>query len=242
MEYPQIKKLYKYYAYNEHSLKVLSNRQIWLADPRSFNDPFDCALNIKRTLSDDDCLRIFEENVREALSSPDLDNTGRLECKKLLERIKKDKSFRDETVRAFRIRIEVPIATVEMLGAFCMSELPDNLLMWAHYTRSHTGFCIEFSREPDNLLGSFGHTRPVSYTYYYPDISDIDLLAPRDHEASDPIRPVTSAMYWTKSADWAYEKEWRLVTAGLKSLLDLPGEISGVIFGINMPQEHRDKI
>ncbi|MHC4747926.1 MAG: hypothetical protein ACYS18_11535 [Planctomycetota bacterium] len=127
MEYPQIKKLYKYYAYNDHSLKVFTNRQVWLADPRSFNDPFDCALNIKRTLSEEDYLHIFEENVREALSDPDLDDTKRVLCNTLLDGIKKDKSLRDEIVKAFRFRIELPIATVEMLGVFCMSELPDNL-------------------------------------------------------------------------------------------------------------------
>ncbi len=45
MKYPQVKHLYKYYAYNENSLAVLINKKIWVAKPESFNDPFDCDID-----------------------------------------------------------------------------------------------------------------------------------------------------------------------------------------------------
>jgi len=44
MEYPQVKYLYKYCAYNTNSLSILINKKIWVAKPESFNDPFDCKI------------------------------------------------------------------------------------------------------------------------------------------------------------------------------------------------------
>ena len=35
-----------------------------------------------------------------------------------------------------------------------MTENPDNLLMWAHYARNHTGLCIEFDTSEDFLLAT----------------------------------------------------------------------------------------
>ena len=47
MQYPNIKHLYKYCAYNENSLFILRNRKIWLSNPEEFNDPFDCRYKFK---------------------------------------------------------------------------------------------------------------------------------------------------------------------------------------------------
>ena len=46
MEYPEVIHLYKYYAYNENSLSVLINKEIWVSNPESFNDPFDSKIYI----------------------------------------------------------------------------------------------------------------------------------------------------------------------------------------------------
>jgi hypothetical protein len=34
----------------------------------------------------------------------------------------------------------------EEVGVLCFSEKYDNILMWSHYAKSHTGLCVEFSR------------------------------------------------------------------------------------------------
>src|SRR4030042_3893652 len=44
MEYPEVKHLYKYCAYNTNSLAILINKRIWVAKPTSLNDPLDCKI------------------------------------------------------------------------------------------------------------------------------------------------------------------------------------------------------
>ena len=51
----------------------------------------------------------------------------------------------------------------------CFSEVPDNLLMWAHYAEYHTGAVIEFSYiEEGKYASAWGAARPVRYTAEMP--------------------------------------------------------------------------
>lgn len=42
MPYPHIKSLYKYRAINDYALEGLRNEKLWVSQPNSFDDPFDC--------------------------------------------------------------------------------------------------------------------------------------------------------------------------------------------------------
>jgi len=146
MEYPRVKYLYKYRAYNANSLSILINRKIWLARPESFNDPFDC--NIK-----------FKSEINSAAFSMYLDRTGRTSGNTSIDHeifLKGLEAFRTEDIAKF--------------GVFSMSQKKDNILMWSHYADQHHGFCIEFVRSPDNLLGDIERTRPVDYHRDYPEV------------------------------------------------------------------------
>ena len=37
----------------------------------------------------------------------------------------------------------------QTLGVICLSTISDDILMWGHYTKSHTGMVIGFAREHD---------------------------------------------------------------------------------------------
>lgn len=50
MEHPEIRHLYKYYAYNENSPAALINRRVWFPKPESFNDPFDCDIDFEHRI------------------------------------------------------------------------------------------------------------------------------------------------------------------------------------------------
>ncbi|MDP1929002.1 MAG: DUF2971 domain-containing protein [Thiobacillus sp.] len=96
----------------------------------------------------------------------------------------------------------------EMLGALCLSEVPDSLLMWSHYAASHTGFVLEFDgrhthfhekRQPQD---EFRHLRRVLY---------------RDNRPSGLLSELDATdMFLVKSTQWSYEREWRI----LRSLSD----------------------
>lgn len=107
------------------------------------------------------------------------------------------------------------------LGIFCLTERPDNHLMWVHYARNHTGFILGFNgnasffRENDRIL------RKVIY---------------RSGPKVLPEAGMNACFY--KSDQWKYEQEWRCVryfqpseprVVGIES-----GLVTQIIFGSRM--------
>src|SRR5262249_46780000 len=76
---------------------------------------------------------------------------------------------------------------------YCLSTRPDCPLMWGHYADHHRGVCLEFNvRTPD-----FCSAIEVNYSTEYPQFSLAD---------GGDISP-----FHSKSADWSYEQEYRLI-------------------------------
>lgn len=102
----------------------------------------------------------------------------------------------------------------QLIGVLSLSEVPDNLLMWAHYTASHSGFVLGFeTHDPyfDRRRAStdeFRHLRRVIYRNNRPQDLIVNL------EGVDFLL--------TKSAHWAYEHEWRVLEPliGAKQVID----------------------
>jgi hypothetical protein len=211
MEYPQVKHLYKYGAYNTNSLSILINKKIWVAKPDSFNDPFDCKIRFKSEINSD-AFRKY------------LDRTGRTSGN-----LHKDYEIFQEGLEKFR---DIHIRN---LGVFSMSQIKDNILMWSHYADQHNGFCIEFNRSPNNDLGDFEKTQPVNYYCDYPEVDPLD-----SNGYIDPS--IHKKMLFSKAKDWAYEKEWRLTYDEGDKEAPMPGDISSIIFGLRMPDQHKNTI
>ena len=74
-----------------------------------------------------------------------------------------------------------------------------NVLMWSHYAAEHYGYALELELEPRLL------TR-VNYSLIAPEIGYSKQQDQKDRH-SHVIRSVLK----TKSIDWAYEKEWRMI-------------------------------
>ncbi|WDS37333.1 DUF2971 domain-containing protein [Pseudoxanthomonas sp.] len=97
----------------------------------------------------------------------------------------------------------IPAKMDEVLGVLSLCEIPDSLLMWAHYGMSHTGFVLELdSRHPyfnarRTDQDEFGHLRQVRYRDVRPSASLIDLDG--------------TEMFLVKSKEWSYEREWRVL-------------------------------
>lgn len=106
----------------------------------------------------------------------------------------------------------------------CMSECNNSNLMWSHYARNHEGICVEYDlkrleNDPHKILNNLF---PIVYRNQRHIIRNIDSLvdshlalnkAIAEHyeydgnECLDDILP----LFLTKSLDWEYEKEWRIV-------------------------------
>lgn len=95
-----------------------------------------------------------------------------------------------------------------LLGALCLCENRDSLLMWAHYASSHTGFLVEYKADHPYLNArrtpsdEFYHPRKVEYRNERPSAELLDLGGPE--------------LFLVKSRHWEYECEWRV----LKPLAD----------------------
>jgi len=91
-------------------------------------------------------------------------------------------------------------AISDQYRVYCLTERPDSPLMWAHYASSHTGICLEFD------------TRKAPFTEAFPPFTG-GLLKVK-YRSTYPAYDIVSGGYpalFTKSEDWSYEAEWRLI-------------------------------
>jgi len=84
----------------------------------------------------------------------------------------------------------------------------NSALMWAHYATSHSGFCLGFRRNHK----FFNILTPVMYLNQRPKIMSAQALSTAEHIVA----------LCTKSPDWRYEEEERLVCNfdGAKTVID----------------------
>jgi len=87
-----------------------------------------------------------------------------------------------------------------------LSENRDSLLMWSHYARHHSGFLIGFDSGQEILANGSPHR----------------LLTPVTYAAQRPTRPTfeeltNEELLHTKSKQWEYEREWRIIDSSLSA-------------------------
>jgi hypothetical protein len=107
------------------------------------------------------------------------------------------------------------------LGIFCMTEDPDNHLMWVHYSDNHEGFVVGFKTNAPFLAQSGRELKRVKYESEPPEV----LFA------GEP--PLLVCCY--KAKEWDCEKEWRCIQkfkpSESRDVMFDPGSISEVILG-----------
>ena len=122
-------------------------------------------------------------------------------------------------------------------GVLCLSERPDDILLWSHYGNSHDGLCLEFDAR--NYPAAFPRLCPVVYQREYPKIPAMfpqflralrdknegliqeslldlvhhlaaDLKAEPEERPAEEMGAIAMAMwFYVKSSFWKYEREWR---------------------------------
>ena len=240
--------LYKYRVWHDEChRRLLERNEIYFASSSSFNDPFDCPM----TLS-------FRG-----------ESAGQIR-RSLLERFKKrhpevPRKERDawitKRVLALRnpnegraIAVDIRNFIYGTHGILSLTGDPHNLIMWAHYGCSHEGFCVGLRNkgllrlrqhlERSRGLGCDLHR--VEYADEYPVFDGF----------SDSLND--SAMYEatirTKSRQWQYEQEYRIVMIKLHSGALAPliecdrmctlqdDDIEEVILGCRMTATHKNEI
>jgi hypothetical protein len=233
----RIETLYHYqsFAKPERLAAVLSNGEIYFSNPADFNDPWDCR-PWYRPAGSNGALR--ERYIKWFLR---LDRKfNQLTEEQYAERerrLRSDIPFLDRLVLDFSSSIGATIA--KQYRVYCLSPHPDHTLMWSHYARSHTGVCLEFSVRNELFCAAL----PIEYRDIYP---EFDLATDDEDENLLPLL--------TKSIDWKYEDEFRVLAAETPyefphvpmtkgGFLPLPKEaLLSVIVGASMSEADREKL
>jgi DUF2971 family protein len=198
MEYPQVTKLYKYRDFSSRTLNMLANNEIYFAFSDSFNDPFDCRARKEFEFKGDEDF-IQKWTPLEASQQNISIEEAYIFVKKITESEELKENYIKQKSELFQKLV------LQSFGICSFSEVPDNILMWSHYSDSHKGLCAIFNRSPDNNLA---YARPIEYPEddEFPYINYWLGPNPNSSQLDEIIKIIV-----TKSKHWNYEKEWRLV-------------------------------
>lgn len=222
--------IYKYRDWtNSYHKRILTHREIYLASPRDLNDPFDCRITANFDLLDtDDKIKAFIKVLGDR-------NRDRLAAKG-----QKPEDFEEELFDRFKNNRQEEQKNWDKetyglqdkrYGVFSLSGRWNSILMWGHYSASHSGFCVGFHEKRMADSGQFGRGGLIRYGPNFPQI----------HPSEDYTAERGFIETFSKAEDWSYEQEYRLFKF-LKSskdsrLVTVDRSIfAELVLGLNFPE------
>jgi hypothetical protein len=183
-------RLFHYRMFNEdHLISLLSEGRLKLSRPDKFNDPWDCRVHYRVPTDPSGRERVIEHwKELHRKRYPQISETRRAFMAYGFQ--SNPEALADGLSKAEPLLYKT---LCNQYRIYCLSEKPDAPLLWGHYASSHTGICLEF----DSRRAPFAAAEKVKYVSAYP---AYDVLADDNHIS-----------LYTKSADWSYEAEWRLI-------------------------------
>ena len=222
--------LYKYRDYsNEFNKKTLFNFEIFLSSTKMFNDPYEGSIPFEY-----DPKELTEENIYLKLRSVAKQNYPDWDERKLqefcYENHQKGLIFDEEHKNIINRKNKKYIENI--FGILSLTGFPLNYLMWSHYAKSHTGFCIGFDKFGlyETIKGSLG---AVNYANNVPRL-----------KLFEDIGAYHVKQLSTKSKVWEYEGEYRIVKPNAaNAVIKYPKElIRNIYLGCNMALEKKNNI
>ena len=220
--------LYKYGKFDEYTERIFTQNEIYFSSPDEFNDPFDSKPNL-----------ICDGNLKEIkifLCKMYKKIYPKLSKEKILTLVEMEiitkgqgRIIIEETIEKFRG------STINKLGICCFTEIRDNILMWAHYAKRHTGFCLEFDVNND-FFRVHDRATKVGYDTIMPVINVLKIFTYQGEEQGQK--------FLIKANDWKYEQEWRIVdTKKGPGIQNFPEDaLSGIILGCRISQENKENV
>ena len=190
----KIQELYRYQAFNLDRLKqIIQENVLFLSNPCNFNDPWDCQPYF---YSDVDNPRIKKAVIGFYVKSYEKFNPdgGGVDIHEAIKTLDAD----PDKLKAFMNKTSVGVAEDidKQYRVCCLTTKPTCPLMWGHYAEKHTGVCLEFNVRNE----VFCKALKIEYEENYPPFQLID----------DAVETNVKALT-TKSQDWSYEDEYRLI-------------------------------
>ncbi|WED28124.1 DUF2971 domain-containing protein [Vibrio sp. DW001] len=204
--------LYKYTA--PDGIISLKNKSFKITPPNQFNDPYEFIPRIsngtdheemkKYLLDEENLVEFYEEVIEQELFKgtyeefkDDIVNSADRFVSTIVDNTM-DKDTQWQSAQDFLEIIS------QIVGVFCLTKCPSNILMWSHYASSHTGIVIGIEEGSQFLDNSDGVHR-VEYTNERPEL-DLSWL-----DGSKNIAEFGIEVLRKKFSCWAYEEEVRAV-------------------------------
>jgi hypothetical protein len=251
------------------AIKILESNSVRYSSPLLFNDPFDIQSGLHYDFDlnalPDKILDRMEQLVNQDANPTFLQNDEMAQAIRQMRERRPTAGFPRERMRELFRPVLVSMTQdmivmqrqyqdkwwndfLPRLRVFSVTEEKDNLLMWAHYAKDHTGVVFEFRvlAEQDNALCI---AQPIRYRRTPPSLfteaQHINTLF------SLGVLDETQLLEYAyiKSDIWAYEKEWRVwdlepaILDELHSTYPLyENEIGAVYFGCRIDPDLRARI
>jgi hypothetical protein len=223
------RKLYKYRKFNTSTLRLLSQAEVYYADPELFNDPLDCRPVIR---VDTDVPTLEKVCYRMLVLAQDKEKALAAMSNHRYMSMQHGDFRKDEAaIQCYTqdLRQEIKGLLYEEMrrsGVLSLAARWDCPLMWSHYADEHRGLCIEYDASDHKCQ----HLSKVDYTTAgHIKVSDIFEWKVRGSTAAEQI--VRNAFFYAKAGQWKYEREWRDV-AESSGTEHAPFRIGGVYFGL----------
>lgn len=192
MDLPQT--VYKYRVWkNPRHQTILTDRQVWFAQPSSFEDLLDCKIPIRYDLlteqdiynkylhSSKEMHLTWTQQQHEQFASEWTKNSPMKDKERL-------KEFAKESFDTFDLRF----------GVLSLTANAKSVSMWTSYSADHTGFCVGYN--PKIAFKFFGGGGEVRY------LDELPIIMPtpiHDHETQHFFQ------VFSKLKKWNYEEEYR---------------------------------
>lgn len=238
--------LYKYLT--AERIDVLENLKIRFTQAGSLNDPFELKPYFPYLLSENSKRESIEEGVRQAYKDSGFDKQMSFSKFYALAKHRLPHAIKQFNEGVGRQKLDEVLSYLrESVGILSLSENIDHLLMWSHYSDSHSGFAIAFDTE--NTF--FSEFSPQGERQYF-GLGKVEYSHKRLHLTIDELGD-SKALFW-KPECWLYEDEWRFIKNFKKRhdflvdedkvfLFDIPPScIHSVYCGANMSSFNVDKI
>lgn len=210
--------IYRYRNF-ERGLEMIVNQEIFLSKPDGFNDPFDCYQGLIKFKMTKEFMREYITKYASKMGMGTRKQLRRIE----LQALKNPKSLKlDEFFRLQK----------QQFGICCFSWSCKNIVLWANYADNHQGICLGFKNLSPVEKGLYG-IYPVNYD---PEITQYEFSSFEDEQ------------YWqhwlcTKSIEWDYEDEVRLISKIYNGKIKFPKEaLTEIFLGLSVSEEKKVEI
>jgi len=238
-ETPPILYKYRYFDQSGFHLRTLQNTELWFSSARYFDDPFDSSLHFDLSgLHSDLAVQWAQDFLSREFAHLPTTERNRL-AEKRLQEIRSDPHhtdwFNNHIIRT----------NYNKFGICSLTPFRQSLLMWAHYADHHKGFCvgINMSATVDIQNERARHSdlidlHKVDYAEEMPQMNFFQSMLSGNGE-NDLMTLIT-----TKSRDWIYEQEYRLIRwDNADSSISIGcAALAEVILGCRISSDNRDRI